>query len=342
MLITRSTVFATVCLVVILGAATASAFAGERPFRIKIGTIAPHGSIYHRSLLEMGEKWRRSQGSTAKFTVYAGGSQGTEADHVRRMRVGQLDGAMLTVVGLTEIDHSVAALQKIPMMFRSWDELDYVREQLRPILEKRLLDKGFVVLFWGEGGWVQIFSKQPISMPEDLKPARIFVWAGDNTQVDLMKVLGYRPVVLVLSDILPGLQTGLIDAVPAAPMFALAGQFDRTARYMLRINWAPIVGATLLTSKTYNRLNPTARVALTAAAKKAASNLRVHRNTLDDNSIKAMQKRGLQVQPVTPEIKRAWQLLAQRSYSSIRGSTVPTEMFDRVVALLAEYRTRKQ
>ena len=53
----------------------------------------------------------------------------------------------------------------MPMMFRSMDELDYVRDQLRPELEKRLLDKGFVTLFWGDAGWARLFSKEPVRPP---------------------------------------------------------------------------------------------------------------------------------------------------------------------------------
>ena len=79
---------------------------------------------------------------------------------VRRMRVGQLNGAMLTVVGLTEIDGSVAALQKMPLVFRSWEELDYVRDKLRPDLDKRFFDKGFVVLAWGDAGFGAIASRR--------------------------------------------------------------------------------------------------------------------------------------------------------------------------------------
>ena len=80
------------------------------------------------------------------------------------MRVGQLDAAMLSVAGLKEIEESVAALQLMPLMFRSWQEFDYGHDQLRPELERRLLEKGFVVLFWGEGGWVQ-FSRPSLAWP---------------------------------------------------------------------------------------------------------------------------------------------------------------------------------
>src|SRR5256885_8133110 len=100
--------------------------------KVRLGTLAPRGTSWHRALLEMGEKWRAGQGAGATFIVYTDGSQGGEADMVRRMRVGQLNAALLSVVGLNDIDDSVTALQKMPLVFRSWQEVDYVREKLRP------------------------------------------------------------------------------------------------------------------------------------------------------------------------------------------------------------------
>ena len=135
--------------------------------KVRLGTLAPRGTSWHKSLLEMGEKWRAAQGPGSAFIVYTDGSQGGEADMVRRMRIGQLNAALISMVGLTEIDDGVAALQKMPMVFRSWDELDYLREKLRPNLEKRLFDKGFVVLCWGDAGWVRFFSKEPALRPTD-------------------------------------------------------------------------------------------------------------------------------------------------------------------------------
>src|SRR6185436_3491864 len=150
--------------------------AAQDAVRIRLGTLAPRGTTWHRSLLEMGEKWRAGQGAGSTFVVYTDGSQGSESDMVRRMRVGQLNAALLSVVGLNDIDDSVTALQKMPMIFRTWEELDHVREKLRPTLEKRFLDKGFVVLCWGDAGWVRFFSKEPALRPADYRRMKVFAW----------------------------------------------------------------------------------------------------------------------------------------------------------------------
>ena len=312
----------------------------DETVKIRLGTLAPRGTSWHRSLLDMGEKWRAAQGAGAAFIVYTDGSQGGEADMVRRMRVGQLNAALLSVVGLTEIDDSVAALQKMPMVFRSWDELDYLREKLRPTLEKRFLDKGFVVLFWGDAGWVRFFSREPALRPADYRRMKVFAWAGDNPQVEIMKTLGYQPVVLEISDILPGLQTGMINMVPSTPFYALIGQFYNHAPYMLDMNWVPIVGAVVITRKAWDAMTPSGQKALRQAGDAAGVELRALSRRENEESVEAMKKRGLKVQPVTPELEAEWRKVAEHAYPMIRGNMVPAELFDEVQRLLKEYRAQ--
>jgi TRAP-type C4-dicarboxylate transport system substrate-binding protein len=318
-----------------------SAHAAE-PKLVKMATIAPKGSIYHRTLQEIGEAYKRASGLQARYIVYPDSIQGTEADTVRRMRVGQLDVSMLTVVGLSEIDPSVVALQYMPMMFRSWEELDFVRERLRPELEAKLAAKGFVALLWGEGGWVQFFARERFVHPDEYRRARIFTWSGDKVQASVMKKLGYTPVPLPLADILPSLETGMIDTVPVAPLWAMIGQFDRVARHMVRVNWVPIVGATVIRKQTFDAMRPEAREAVQAAARKGGDALRAHRTVQDEDSIRAMQARGLAELPLSAEVERAWRNLAERAWPDIRGTMVPAETFDKVRAILAEYRGAKQ
>ncbi|HET7365342.1 MAG TPA: TRAP transporter substrate-binding protein DctP [Burkholderiales bacterium] len=309
--------------------------------KVRLGALAPRGTAWHRSLLEMGEKWRAAEGAGAEFTVYGGGSQGGEADMVRRLRVGQLNAAMLTVIGLTEIDPSVSALQKMPLIFRSWDELDYVRDKLRPALEKRFLERGFVVLCWGDAGWVRFFSKSPAARPQDYQHLKIFAWAGDAPQADIMKSLGYHPVVLEVADILPGLQTGMVNMVPTTPFWALTLQFYPHAPYMLELDWAPLVGAVIVTRKAWDAMTPAGRDALAKAGAEMGVQLRALSRREHEESVAAMTKRGLKVQKLTPELEAEWRRAAEEMYPLVRGHMVPADFFDEVQRLLGEYRARQ-
>lgn len=307
--------------------------------RLRFATLVPRGSLYHRVLLEVGEAWRRAEGAPGGFTVFTDGVQGDELDIVRRMRIGQLNGAMISVLGLGAIEPGVTALQYMPLMFRSWEEVDAASQRLRPLLEQRIAERGFVVLYWGEAGWVRFFSKTPAVRPADFQRLKIFSWSGSPEQVELMRTLGYQPVVLETADILPGLQTGLIDAVPVIASWALAAQIDTVAPHMLDIRWVPIVGAAVMTRKAWEGMTPAGQAAVREASVRAAAALRAERERADQSSIEAMHGRGLQIHSIPAHAQAEWQELVASSYPRIRGSMVPADMFDVVQQALTDFRS---
>jgi TRAP-type transport system periplasmic protein len=322
-----------------LGLRGTEARAGD-PVRIKLATLAPRGSSLHNALMEMRDEWRRAPDGGAELTIYTDGSMGGEMDVVRKMRSGQLQAATMSAQGLSAIDPSANALQVMPMVFRSWEEMDYVREKVRGRLEEQLLAKGYVTIFWGDAGWVRYFARAQFVTPADLQKMKIFVWAGSNEQVDLMKAMGFHPVPLETADILPGLKTGLIDVIPTTPIYANASQFHLTAPYMLELNWAPIVGATVIAAKTWNALSPAAQASLREAGEEAGAKIRAKSRQESEQAVEAMKRRGLTVQPVTPEIEAQWREMAEAVYPRLRGSIVPADIFDHVHGLLREYRSR--
>ena len=321
-----------------LGVHTA-AEAADKQFRI--GSLVPKNSLYHRQLMDIGEAWRAAQGENAKYLVYPDGSQGGEAEMARRMRIGQLQGALLSVVGLREIEPSISALQGIPLLFRSWEEVDYVREKMRAGMEKKFLEKGFVVLAWGDAGWVRFFSKDAAVRPDDFKKMKFFAWGSEPDQQAIMKSLGYTPVPLETSDILPAIQTGMINVVPSTPYFALATQIYATAPNMLEINWAPIVGALVVTKKSWDGMSPAAQAAVRAASDKAGVQIRAKARQEVEEAVDAMKKRGLTVNRPTPEQMREWNEFAEKLYPRIRGTMVPAETFDEVLSHLKDFRAGK-
>jgi len=306
--------------------------------RIKLGTLAPVGTSYHKALMAMGEAWRKDTGGAVELTVYAGGKLGGEAEMVGLMQVNSLQCAMLTAVGLTEIEPAVTGLQNLPMGFRNLAEVDYVGEHLRPLLEERMAAKGYVVLFWTDAGWVRFFSNRAVVHPGDLRKLKLFTWAGAPQQVTLMRSAGFNPIPIETADIVPGLQTGLIDAVPMPPFFALASQVDLRAPHMLDLNWAPLVGACIVRRETWEKLSPGHRSAMLAAAVIAGEATKASGRRESAEAVIAMQKRGLTVTPVTPETEAEWRRTAEEVYPQIRGRLVPADVFDRALELIAEYR----
>ncbi len=309
--------------------------------RIRLMTLAPRGSSFHRSLQRMGEAWRDASGGSIQLIIYPGAIQGGETAMVQRMLINQSQAALLTAGGLELIEPAVTGLQYLPMIFRSLEELDYVAERLQPGLEERLLARGFVVLFWGDTGWVRFFSKEPVVHVEDLEKMRLWTTAGHLRTEEIYNEFGMNPVPLGTSDILTGLTTGLIDAAPMPPFFALAYQIYRPAPYMLEINWTPLVGALVVKKDVWDRIPDTVRDQLAAAARKAGAEIREAGRRESDEAVETMKTSwNLQVHPVEPggALEAEWRTRAEAAYPSIRGSIVPAEIFDEVQRLLQEYR----
>lgn len=320
----------------LLLAATPAASAAPR---LKLGTLAPVGTTYHKSLMTMAEVWRKESAGSVDINIFAGGKLGGEAEMVGLMKINSLQAAMLTAVGLAEIEPAVAGLQNLPMGFRDLEEVDYVRERLRPMLEERMERKGFVVLFWSDAGWVRFFSNKPVSRPEDLRKLKLFTWSGSPEGVEIYQSAGFNAVPLETADIVPGLQTRLIDAVPVPPFFALAAQVDTRAPYMLDLNWAPLVGALVVRKETWERIPAAIREKLLKSATVAGSEVKAAGRKEMTDSVAAMEKRGLKVTPVTTELEAEWRRVAETAYPKIRGSLVPADVFDETLRILTERRS---
>ena len=335
---------AAAALAVIAFAQPPGGVAAQTKLRIKLATAAPRDTSYHRILMEMGEAWRKASGGQVDLIVYPGGNQGSEADTVRRMNIGELQAAMLTASGLSEVDPAIAALESIPMLFRSLDEAQYVRDKLRPDLETRLAAKGYVSLFWGDTGWARFFSRKAAITPSDFKPMKIFVTAsGSEKQLQIMQALGYRPVPLDFADALLQLQTGGVDAVPTIPIVALAGQYYTAAKHMTEVNWTPVVGATIVTKKAWDAVPAAMRDALVAAAADAGKKIQEQSRRENEQAVVTMKtKWQVEVHPLTPQQDQEWRAFAEGIYPKIRGTMVPADIFDRTRQLVDEYRASRK
>jgi len=327
---------------ILIAAVASLALTASAAPKLKLGTLAPVGTSYHKSLMTMAETWRKESAGAVDLNIFAGGKLGGEAEMVGLMKLNSLQAAMLTTAGISEIEPAVLGLQNIPMGFRSLDEVDYVGEKLRPMLEQRLEAKGFVVLFWIDAGWVRFFCNQQVTHPNDLKKLKLFSWSGFPAQVEIYKSAGFNAVPLETADIVPSLQTKLIDAVPAPPFFAMAGQMDSRAPYMVEVNWAPLVGALVVRKETWEKVPADVRTKLMASAATAAGEIKAAGRKEMTDSVTAMEKRGLKVTRLTPEIEAEWRAAAEAVYPQIRGKVVPEEIFDQTMKYIKEYREQKK
>ncbi|HEY2954213.1 MAG TPA: TRAP transporter substrate-binding protein DctP [Candidatus Eisenbacteria bacterium] len=316
-----------------------AADAGAQTNVVRLASLVPDGSVWHKVLQGTGAEWAAATGGRVTLRIYPGGVAGDEPDMVRKMRIGQIQASALTVMGLASIDDSFMVFG-IPMVFDSYGELLYVLSRMRPVLTQRLEAKGFVLLNWGHAGWVHFFTKQPVQSATEIRRLKMFVWAGDDRMVQMWRENGFQPVALAATDILTGLQTGMIEAYPTTPLAALSLQWFRSTPYMVESGLAPLVGAMVITKQAWAKISEPDRAAILAACKKAEQRLEHDIPGQDSMAVVEMQKRGLTVTQLKPAAMADWEATANAFAARMRGSMVPADILD--LALRERDAYRKQ
>jgi TRAP-type C4-dicarboxylate transport system substrate-binding protein len=304
-----------------------------------MATLAPQGSEWHQALQEMGTAWQKASHGQVVFRLYPGGVAGDDADVVRKMRLGTLNAGLLSGTGLTDIDRSVLAIQ-VPMAYTDYGELDCVREQMGPQIEKQLEAKGFMLLGWTDAGWAHFFSKSPVRTPDDMKKLKMFVWAGDDQYVELWKKAGFNPVPLPSTEISTALQTGLVNAVTSTVQGVVLLQWYKQVNHMSDLKWAVLLGGIVVTKSTWDKIPADVRPALKEAARNACRRLSEFSRQSEAKDIEVLKQHGLKVVPVESAALAQWRQLIDGVLPQVRGSYMPAEPLDTVLKLRDQCRQR--
>ncbi len=309
-----------------------------QPIRIRIGTVAPQDSPWHETLKQLRQEWHRISQGAIRVQIYPGGVLGDGPEMVRQVRSGRIQAVALSSAGLAQIDKGISCLQ-IPLMFDSYEELDYVRARISDQLEKRLEERGFKLLNWGDAGWVHSFTTEPARTPDDLRKLKLFTHAGDPDMESLYKEFGFRVVPLSLSDMITSLQTGMIEAVSLPPLFALLYESYRLTPNMASFRWTPLVAGTVISLKTWEQIPEELRPGMLEAATRAGDLLRDEIRQMDSDAVAEMEKRGLRVIQLDQAELDSWQKEAEEAYPQLRGRYAPAHLFDQVRRLRDEFRS---
>jgi serine/threonine protein kinase/TRAP-type C4-dicarboxylate transport system substrate-binding protein len=312
------------------------------PVRIKLGTLAPENSPWTRELKSMGASWSKATENRVSLTVYAG-SIPSESNAIARMAVDGLQAATLMVTGLAELDGAFNVFA-IPFFFETDAELVHVQQKLTPLLEQKLAAKKLRLINWGNGGWVRLFSKNPVRTVADLKAAKLFTTEGDDRYVRWYASNGFNAVPLAPGEIPKQLKlpTGAINAAPMPPVYAAALQIFRDAPYMLDLPVAPLVGATVMTDTAWNKITPADREKMLEVARQMEKQIAERAPGLDAESINEMKKTGA-LKPVALDVKDSatFRATVDKLTDSQRGVLVPADVFDLAVKERDAYRKAK-
>jgi TRAP-type C4-dicarboxylate transport system substrate-binding protein len=300
--------------------------AHAQPVTIKLGTLAPQGSTWHDILKEMAQRWEQASGGQVRLRIYAGGAQGSEGDMVRKMAIGQLQAAAITNVGMHDVIPEPQAFS-VPFLFDDEAQLDCAFEKMRPGLDQALAKRGLVALQWSRVGAVYLFCDAPRRSPAEMKDAKVWAWEGDPKSVEAFRAAGLHPVVLSATDIVPSLQTGMIDCVPNIPLYVLTARLFEKANHMMDAPWSHMVGATVVRKEAWDKVAPDVREKLTRIARELGDKVDAEVRRLNGDAIAAMQKQGMKKIATDPV---PWRTAMEKTWPIIRGGVVPIEFFDQV------------
>ena len=257
---------------------------------------------------------------------------------VRKMGVGQLQAAAITNVGMHDVVREPQALSA-PGMIESEAEFNAVFPKVEKKLDDLLAAKGYVALHWSQVGFIRIFCSKPYRTPAEMSDAKMFAWDGDPASVEAWKAAGFRPVVLSSTDVVPSLQTGMIDCLANVPLYLLTARLFERANHMVDVPWGYLIGATLVKKEAWDKIPADLRPKLLAIANEMGARVDADAKKLNDDAIAAMKKQGLDVIHVDP---KPWLATAEKAWPVVRGKVVPTAFFDEVVKARDAYRAGKK
>ena len=310
---------------------------------IKVATLAPEGSAWMNLFHEWGRNVEAHSAGKLKIKFYAGGVAGDERDAVRKMRLGQLSGAVVTAIGLGLIQSEVRVLE-LPMLIKNYAELDYVRDAMSAEFSKKFAEKGYVLLGWGDVGPVHIFSNTPIKSKADLNQTKMWAWTDDPLVKAMFKQLGSNGVPLGVPDVLTSLQTGLINACYGSPLSMVALQWYTKVKYMTSLQLSQAIGATVMSKEVFDALSPDLQKILVDDSKAMESKLLKTIRSDNDKSLASMKSSGIQVIETPPAMVKEFEDQAMTLRPLLeKDPVVYTHDFrTRVEKLLADYRAKKK
>jgi TRAP-type transport system periplasmic protein len=324
--------------ILLLLAAVLLCAAPARALDLKIATVAPEGSAWMKAMRAGGDTIRQRTDGRVNFKFYAGGVMGNDKSVLRKIRIGQLQGGAFTSGGLAEV-YPDLGLYNLPLQFRSPAEVDYVRARLDPVLQQGLEAAGFVSFGLAEGGFALLMADVPVRSIDDMRGKKVWVPEGDTISYRVMESLGLAPVTLPLTDVMTGLQAGLINVIPASAIAAVAFQWYTRISYVTDTPLSYLYATLAIDRRAFSRLSAADQQVVREVMGRIYQEID-HQNRADDSAAKAaMRQQGVTfVTPEPAEIER-WRGIAAKVADDLRreGAFTPA-LFDRFQQLLADYR----
>jgi TRAP-type C4-dicarboxylate transport system substrate-binding protein len=329
---------ALITLVFLLSVAPA-AIAGD--LRLKVASMAPDGTLWMKELQKAASEVEKRTEGRVSFRFYPGGTMGADDAVLRKMRIGQLQGGVVLAGSLAAVAPNME-IYNFPLLFRSYGEVDYVRQRMDGILIAELEKNGYVSFGFTETGFTYLLSAKPTRTFDDLKGRKAWMPQDDPISLAIVEEAGLSPVPLPISDVLTGLQTGLIDTVAAPPVGAVALQWFTKATFLTDLPITYVYGTTILSAKSFDQMNPGDQAIVREVLGRANQILDANSRSDNKEAREALAGQGVIFVDPTDETRARWeQIAAAASKKLIARRAYDRALLAEIEKLLETYRAQK-
>ena len=306
--------------------------------QIKIATLAPQNSEWAEKFQKGSIEIQERTENRVKLKFYWGGAQGNAKKILQKIKIRQLHGGTFSPTDFQEL-YPDLNIYGLPFLFKDFDEVDYVRDRVDNQLEQGFKNLGFNTYGFAGGGFAYILSNEPIREYEDLKNKKIWLPQGDLISYEAMRSLNLLPVPLPMTDVLTGLQTGLIDIVAIPPVVALALQWHTKINYITRVPVLYAMGFLAIDSKMINRINTDDRKVLNEVISRIYSEVDSNSQQDSENAYEALSKIGIQeIQFDGDEYQKLTDLLEEPTKKMANDGFYSLELFNEIKMYIDDFR----
>lgn len=322
----------------LVGALLASLSWTANGVTFKIATLSPDGSPWMKLLRGAGDEITERSESRVAFKFYPGGVMGDDKTVLRKIRLGQLHGAVLTAGGLTQT-YTDIQLYNLPMVFTSLGELDYVRTHMDPLLLEGLEAKGYVAFGIAEVGFAYAMSKAAVETVKEARAQKVWTPSGDPGSARAVAAFGIKPISLSIADVYSGLQTGLINGVAVPPVGAIALQWHTQLDHVLDVPLLYVYGLLTVSERQFKKLSEADQLLVREVMGDVVRQVNARSRKDHERAITALKSQGLVWHRPDAQVVQEWQTYAEQAIVKlVDEGFVSRPMYESLLRHLTDYR----
>ncbi|MDR2535312.1 MAG: TRAP transporter substrate-binding protein DctP [Treponema sp.] len=312
----------------------------QRKVTIKLASMAPENTVWGAALNRISREWAAVSNGEVELRVYHNGVAGTETDVLQKLKINQIQAAVLTSFGINLISPEVMTLST-PFFIRDDNELKTVLNAIKPELEAKINAKGFQTLTWVKSGWVKLFSKSPVFVPSDLKRLKVGTTPDAPELTQAFKTMGYQMIPINGSDTLIALNSNRIEALYQSPVMVGGLQLFGVAKHMTSLNVAPFMAGIFLNERAWRMIPEQYRAEIARRSNRIAEEIDASITQLEAEAVQTMKRHGLVVNQVSPEQSQIWYSDMERAIDSLLGTVFDRDTYKKVQLILTDYRSKR-